>query len=204
MVPRFVLRRIDRIIFAACGTSWHAALVGEYMIEECAGISVEVEYASEFRYRNPPIDPNTLVLAITQSGETADTLASLREVVSDEDRGGFLTSEVTFNATNGVAYQIAVDGLGGADCDATMKQYIDKLNRSLAMGTNLRNAGHSSRDVGIVAIAREMLYNPNWAMDAAQKMGADPEFLLVPPPYRYWLQRRAARRGTRRDRRRVH
>jgi glutamine---fructose-6-phosphate transaminase (isomerizing) len=73
------LRNINRIIFVACGTSWHAALVGEYMIEEMAGISVEVEYASEFRYRNPIIDPHTLVFVISQSGETADTLAALRE-----------------------------------------------------------------------------------------------------------------------------
>jgi glucosamine--fructose-6-phosphate aminotransferase (isomerizing) len=73
------LRAIDRIIIAACGTSWHAALVGEYMIEEVAGIAVEVEYASEFRYRNPIVGPGTLVFVISQSGETADTLAALRE-----------------------------------------------------------------------------------------------------------------------------
>jgi glucosamine--fructose-6-phosphate aminotransferase (isomerizing) len=73
------LRRAERLILTACGTSYHAALVGEYLIEEFARIPVEVEYASEFRYRNPPIDRNTIVLAITQSGETADTLAALRE-----------------------------------------------------------------------------------------------------------------------------
>jgi glucosamine--fructose-6-phosphate aminotransferase (isomerizing) len=72
------LRQIDRVIMTACGTSYHAALVGEYLFEEFAGIPVEVEYASEFRYRNPPIDRNTIVLAITQSGETADTLAAVR------------------------------------------------------------------------------------------------------------------------------
>jgi glucosamine--fructose-6-phosphate aminotransferase (isomerizing) len=73
------LRRAERLILTACGTSYHAALVGEYLLEELAGIPVEVEYASEFRYRNPPIDGNTIVLAITQSGETADTLAAVRE-----------------------------------------------------------------------------------------------------------------------------
>ncbi len=73
------LRRMERVILTACGTSYHAAMVGEYLIEEFARIPVEVEYASEFRYRNPPIDRNTVVLAITQSGETADTLAALRE-----------------------------------------------------------------------------------------------------------------------------
>jgi glucosamine--fructose-6-phosphate aminotransferase (isomerizing) len=73
------LRAAERIILTACGTSYHAALVGEYLFEELARIPVEVEYASEFRYRNPPLDRNTIVVAITQSGETADTLAALRE-----------------------------------------------------------------------------------------------------------------------------
>lgn len=67
----------DRIIFVACGTSWHSALVGEYMIEDLARIRVEVEYASEFRYRNPIITEKDIVIAISQSGETADTLAAL-------------------------------------------------------------------------------------------------------------------------------
>lgn len=74
------LRKIKRIVFTACGTSWHSALVGEYLFEELAGLPVEVEYASELRYRNPPIDDETLVFGITQSGETADTLAALREM----------------------------------------------------------------------------------------------------------------------------
>lgn len=66
-----------RIIFVACGTSWHAGLVGEYLFEELARIPVEVEYASEFRYRNPIIDDDDVVIAISQSGETADTLAAI-------------------------------------------------------------------------------------------------------------------------------
>ncbi len=73
------LKRFDRIIITACGTSWHAALIGEYMIEEMARIPVEVEYASEFRYRNPVLDDRCLLIAISQSGETADTLAAIRE-----------------------------------------------------------------------------------------------------------------------------
>jgi glucosamine--fructose-6-phosphate aminotransferase (isomerizing) len=71
------LKNIDRIIIVACGTSWHAGLVGEYLIEECARISVEVEYASEFRYRNPIISEKDIVIAISQSGETADTIAAI-------------------------------------------------------------------------------------------------------------------------------
>ena len=79
LTPR-QLRSIDRIVLTACGTSWHSSLVGEYMLEAFARIPVEVEYASELRYRNPPLTPETLLMAVTQSGETIDTLAAMREV----------------------------------------------------------------------------------------------------------------------------
>jgi glutamine---fructose-6-phosphate transaminase (isomerizing) len=73
------LLKIDNIIITACGTSWHSALIGEMMIEDLARIPVEVEYASEFRYRNPIVTDRTLCIVISQSGETADTLAAMRE-----------------------------------------------------------------------------------------------------------------------------
>ncbi|HEV2291664.1 MAG TPA: glutamine--fructose-6-phosphate transaminase (isomerizing) [Gemmatimonadales bacterium] len=73
------LKKFDRIVITACGTSWHSAIIGEYMIEELARVPVEVEYASEFRYKNPLADERTLVIGISQSGETADTLAAIRE-----------------------------------------------------------------------------------------------------------------------------
>jgi glucosamine--fructose-6-phosphate aminotransferase (isomerizing) len=73
------LRSAKRIILVACGTSWHSALVGEYLIEQYAQVPVEVEYASEFRYRDPILNENDVVIAISQSGETADTLAAVRE-----------------------------------------------------------------------------------------------------------------------------
>jgi glucosamine--fructose-6-phosphate aminotransferase (isomerizing) len=78
------LVRARRVIITGCGTAWHAGLVGEYLFEDLAKIPTEVEYASEFRYRNPIIEDGTIVLAISQSGETADTLAALREA---KDRG---------------------------------------------------------------------------------------------------------------------
>ena len=81
---QFDLGRVQRMVVTACGTSWHAGLVGEYMLEELAKIPVSVEYASEFRYRNPVLEDGTLTLAISQSGETADTLAALKEA---EQRG---------------------------------------------------------------------------------------------------------------------
>lgn len=73
------LRNVDRIVIAGCGTALHAAMVGEYQIESLAHLPVEIEFASEFRYRNLPLDKNTLVFVVSQSGETADTLAALRE-----------------------------------------------------------------------------------------------------------------------------
>jgi glucosamine--fructose-6-phosphate aminotransferase (isomerizing) len=99
------LRQVDRVIMTACGTSYHAAMVGEYLLEEFARVPVEVEYASEFRYRNPPIDRNTVVLALTQSGETADTLAALRE----SKRMGHTTLAIC----NAVGSSIAREADGG-------------------------------------------------------------------------------------------
>ena len=77
----------DRVIIVACGTSWHAGLVGEYLLEDMARIPVEVEYASEFRYRNPVITENDVIIAISQSGETADTLAAIKLA---KERGAFV------------------------------------------------------------------------------------------------------------------
>jgi len=81
------LARAKRFIFTACGTAWHAGLIGEYLFEQIARIPAETEYASEFRYRNPVIDDGTIVCAISQSGETADTLAALREA---REKGAFV------------------------------------------------------------------------------------------------------------------
>ena len=73
------LRKVEQVVILACGTSWHAALVGKFLIEQLARIRVEVDYGSEYRYRDPIGDQTTLAIVITQSGETADTLAALRE-----------------------------------------------------------------------------------------------------------------------------
>ena len=94
-----------RLIITACGTAWHAGLVGEYLFEDLARLPVEVEYASEFRYRNPVIDFGTVVIAISQSGETADTLGALREA---KDRGA-----LTLGIVNAVGSTIARETDGG-------------------------------------------------------------------------------------------
>ena len=98
--------RADRIIVVACGTSWHAALVGEYLFEDLSRIPVEVEYASEFRYRNPIITTNDVVIAISQSGETADTLAAIKLAKS---KGAFV-----FGICNVVGSSIARETHAGA------------------------------------------------------------------------------------------
>ncbi len=99
------LQSVQRFVLTACGTSWHASLLGEYMIEALARIPVEVEYASELRYRNPPLAPNTLLFALTQSGETIDTLAALREM----KRKGYPTMSIC----NVVGSTIAREADGG-------------------------------------------------------------------------------------------
>ncbi|MCX6135386.1 MAG: glutamine--fructose-6-phosphate transaminase (isomerizing) [Ignavibacteriales bacterium] len=102
---RDVLVNAKRIVFAGCGTSWHAALVGEYLIEQIAGVPVEVEYASEFRYRNPVIGAGDIVFAISQSGETADTLAALRQAKAQ--------GALALGIVNGVGSTIARESQGG-------------------------------------------------------------------------------------------
>jgi glutamine---fructose-6-phosphate transaminase (isomerizing) len=99
------LRDVGRIVLTGCGTALHAARVGEYLIEQLAGIPTEVDYASEFRHRNTPMTPETLVFAISQSGETADTLGALRE----SRRKGFRTLGIC----NNVASTIARESDGG-------------------------------------------------------------------------------------------
>jgi glucosamine--fructose-6-phosphate aminotransferase (isomerizing) len=96
----------DRIIIIACGTSWHAGLVGEYLLEDMARVPVEVEYASEFRYRNPIITPKDVVIAISQSGETADTLAAIKLAKA---KGAFV-----FGICNVVGSSIARETHAGA------------------------------------------------------------------------------------------
>jgi glucosamine--fructose-6-phosphate aminotransferase (isomerizing) len=99
------LRKVKKIQLIGCGTSWHAGIIGKYVIEHLARIPVEIEYASEFRYRNPIIEENTLVFAISQSGETADTLAALKEAKAK--------GALVFGITNVVGSTIARETNGG-------------------------------------------------------------------------------------------
>ena len=121
------LRAINKITLLACGTSWHAALVGKFMIEELAQLSVEVDYGSEYRYRNPIIDHNTLAVAITQSGETADTLAALREAKGKGARSLAICNVVGSMATReaeGTIYTHAGPEIGVASTKAFTTQLV--------------------------------------------------------------------------------
>jgi len=118
---------IDKITLLACGTSWHAALVGKFMIEELAKLSVEVDYGSEYRYRNPIINDKTLAVAITQSGETADTLAALREAKGKGARSLAICNVVGSMATReaeGTVYTHAGPEIGVASTKAFTTQLV--------------------------------------------------------------------------------
>jgi len=131
------LLQVNRIVFTACGTSWHSALIGEYMMEELARIPTEVEYASEFRYRNPIVDERTLVVGISQSGETADTLAALREAKRRGARTLGLVNVVgstIAREVDGGIYLHAGPEIGVASTKAFTSQIAALALLTLAMG----------------------------------------------------------------------
>ncbi|MGL6076497.1 MAG: glutamine--fructose-6-phosphate transaminase (isomerizing) [Fimbriiglobus sp.] len=171
------LRTIDRVLMTACGTSYHAGMVGEYLFEELARMPVEVEYASELRYRNPPMDHHTIMLAITQSGETADTLAALRE----SKRMGHTTlaicnvvgSSIAREADGGV-YLHAGPEIGVASTKAFTSQTVTLAMLALYFG-RMRHLSHQ-QGTQIIAdlrrlpeIVRETLQCHNHVKTIAQK-----------------------------------
>ncbi|MDD4178484.1 MAG: glutamine--fructose-6-phosphate transaminase (isomerizing) [Candidatus Margulisbacteria bacterium] len=119
------IRKVNRVVFTACGTSWHAGLVGEYLFEQLAKLPTEVEYAAEFRYRSPIIDENTLVIAITQSGETADTLAAVWEAKARNAKTIAIcnvTGSTIAREAHGVVYTNAGPEIGVASTKAFTTQ----------------------------------------------------------------------------------
>ena len=131
------LLAVDRVVLTACGTSWHAALIGEYLLEELARIPAEVEYASEFRYRNPIVDERTLVVGISQSGETADTLAALREARGKGGKTLAICNVVESSIareSDGVIYTHAGPEIGVASTKAFTSQVVALLLLALHIG----------------------------------------------------------------------
>jgi glucosamine--fructose-6-phosphate aminotransferase (isomerizing) len=131
------LAAIDRVVILACGTSWHAGLVGKFLIEELARLPVEVDYSSEFRYRSPLVNERTLAVVITQSGETADTLGALREARRRGARSIAICNVVGSMATresDGTVYTHAGPEIGVASTKAFTSQLVALHLLALALG----------------------------------------------------------------------
>lgn len=154
------LRSINRIILVSCGTSYHSALTGEYMLEEYAGIPTEVEMASEFRYRKPLLDKRTAVIAISQSGETADTLAAIREA---KEKGA-----LTLGIVNVVGSTIARETDAGVYCHAGPEVSVAStkaFTSQLAILALLSVYLGRQRELSLVTgqrIAKELLHIPKY------------------------------------------
>jgi glucosamine--fructose-6-phosphate aminotransferase (isomerizing) len=131
------LAAVERVTILACGTSWHAGLIGKFMIEQLARVPVEVDYGSEYRYRNPIVTRNTLAIVITQSGETADTLAALREAKRDGACSIAICNVVGSMATReteGTVYTHAGPEIGVASTKAFTSQLVALYLLALRLG----------------------------------------------------------------------
>jgi glutamine---fructose-6-phosphate transaminase (isomerizing) len=136
-IPDATLAAVDRVTLLACGTSWHAALVGKFMIEQLARLPVEVDYGSEYRYRSPIVSNNMLAVVITQSGETADTLAALREAKKDGASSIAICNVVGSMATretDGTIYTHAGPEIGVASTKAFTSQLVALYLLALRLG----------------------------------------------------------------------
>ena len=178
------LAKTRRVILTACGTAWHAGLVGEYLFEDLARIPTEVEYASEFRYRNPIIEEGTVVIAISQSGETADTLAALREarekgalalgivnvvgssIARETDAGVYLHAgpEIGVASTKAFTCQLAVEALIALMLGrrrflsrTALERYMEALNDIPAKVERVLEQSDE-----IKAIVQEHVHQDNW------------------------------------------
>ncbi|GAB4408119.1 MAG: glutamine--fructose-6-phosphate transaminase (isomerizing) [Thermodesulfovibrionales bacterium] len=154
------LKAIEKVFIVACGTSWHAALIGKYMIEDIARVPVEVDIASEFRYRDPIIGPGDLFIAITQSGETADTLAAQRRARSLGAKVMSICNVVgstSTRETDAVFYTRSGPEIGVASTKAFTSQIIALYLFSIAVGL-ARKILNSSSATGLL---KELLYIPD-------------------------------------------
>ena len=187
------LQDVERIILTACGTAWHAGLVGEYMIEKTAGIACEVEYASEFRYRNPILDERSVVFAITQSGETADTLAAVKEA----KRKGALTLGICnvvgssiARKTDGGIYIHAGPEIGVASTKAFTSQVIVLSMVALLLGRIRHLSYEEGREI-VEAISElpsrvgKVLKQNKKIMNIARKFYKRNNFLFLGRSYNY-------------------
>ena len=151
------LREVDQVVLVACGTSWHAALVGKFLLEQVARVRVEVDYGSEFRYRDPIVGGRTLAVVITQSGETADTLAALREARAKGARGVAICNVVGSMATresDGTVYTHAGPEIGVASTKAFTAQLLALHLLALRLAHARRAIDAQAARTLVAAIAR--------------------------------------------------
>lgn len=187
------LRNINRIIITACGTSYYAGMVGEYMIEDLAGVPVEVEYASEFRYRNPIIKPGTLVLAISQSGETADTLAALKEAQQKGATALAICNGVgstIARTSDGGVYLHAGPEIGVASTKAFTSQVTVLAMIALLLGRQRRLSFESGADIvkamqELPALVEQTLQLSDQIAGIAQKYAKANNFLYLGRHFNY-------------------
>jgi glutamine---fructose-6-phosphate transaminase (isomerizing) len=180
-------RQIDRFMFCACGTAWHACLVTEHLVERFARLPVEVDYASEFRYRNSPLDPNTLFFVISQSGETIDTLAALREAQRKGHRvlaiNNVVGSSIAREADGGI-YQHVGPEVGVASTKAFTSQllvgamvalYVARMrDMSFADGVQYVNALKGAPD-----LVRQVLTQAPQIREIARRYAQASDFLFL-------------------------
>jgi glucosamine--fructose-6-phosphate aminotransferase (isomerizing) len=188
------LARVRRILLVACGTSWHAALAGEYLLENLAGIPTEVECASEMRYRNRPFEEDSLVIAISQSGETADTLAATRLARQQNLRTLALVNVVgstLARESDWVLYMRAGPEIGVASTKAFTMQLLQLTLLALSLG---RQRGRISLAEGrrlvralqtIPAKVRRILENENTIVRLAKKYYRFTDFLYMGRQFNY-------------------
>lgn len=165
-LPKDFIEKIKRIHIVACGTSWHAGLVAKFMIEDLARIPVEIDYGSEFRYRDPLVDENSLVIAISQSGETADTLAAVREAKMKKARilsvcnvvGSMLSRE-----SHGNLYIRSGPEIGVASTKAFTCQLMDLLLVALYLSQE-RNLIKPEQKIALVSDLVKLPRNMEWLL----------------------------------------
>jgi glucosamine--fructose-6-phosphate aminotransferase (isomerizing) len=184
------LKYIDRIVIVACGTSYYAGLVGEYLIEELAGIPVEVQLASEFKYRNEPFSRSTAVIAISQSGETADTIAALKKV---EDYGALRLGIV--NAVGSTIARLTDAGIychaGPEQAVASTKAFVAQVTVLALMALHLSNGSTKSFKPVLKELdalpqkAEEILARSKDIKKLAEKYSNYHDFLYIGRGYEY-------------------
>src|SRR5207249_8291557 len=179
--------RVRRIVILACGTSWHAGLVGRHLIEELAGIPVEVEYASEYRYRRAVQPPGTLALAISQSGETADTLEALRTARAAGSRVlgivNVVGSTIAREADGGV-YLHAGPEIGVASTKAFTSQIVALVMLGLYLGRQRGLDEEQGREVMCRLAQLAQLVSRTLALEPqvkalAERYADEPNFLYL-------------------------